>query len=130
MHLLVDTEILKNVVFGKVPNDDSERSVWCGGIVLTRGMHNVEKLRVQSSDNRVYGIEIGYIDDFEFGGVELWFANDRKVYYRPFQDTEGPTVEDGFEVYEVMGGYDMQDFGPARILDPRFQSKDGEGSSE
>jgi hypothetical protein len=114
---------LDDVVFGV--NLDSQTTL-VGKLFLHHGHQHVEKVRTVY-DNVMYATEMGWVNDFDGtreSGAELWFADDRKVYYRWYEGNDWGVHEDGWMVYEVYGGWDLRAMGQGAELDPSLGRND------
>jgi hypothetical protein len=107
-----------DVVYGVNSLSDT---AWNGKVVLTSDEQHVEKIRVGSSTEMMYGTQIGSVDDFDGTGesdLAIWFGEDRRVYYRWLEGNDWGVWDDYWVVYKVKGGWDLREMGRGVQLHP------------
>jgi hypothetical protein len=112
--LAIPTSVCERVIFGKRMGKDK---YWEGEIELLTGDARVAKLKMPWEEPIIYGVYVGWIDDFwelEDGGI-VFYGRDKKLYAYPgsnWADREGY-----WEVFEVEGGWDMRELSSDNELD-------------
>jgi len=77
----------------------------------------IVKLQVGYEEDKIYGVYIGAIDDFDRYGATLYFGIDGKMYYGSTEFCN-ERYDDGWMVVIIYGGYDIRDIASDEVLDP------------
>lgn len=116
-------DVRMNVVYGRRPD---QSGYWRGSFQLLPGQQQVVKLKVGFSEDRIYGTEIGFVEDFKVGGAWLWYGIDGKLYFIPQQSCDWGVAEGEWRTYWVMsGGHVFCDLGADKVLDPMMYLNPG-----
>jgi hypothetical protein len=91
-----------------------------GWACLQAGHQPVQKIEIRFEKRFMYGTEIGCIYDFDVprGDADLFFGYDRKFYYRLQEGSGFGRAVGNWRVFDVFGGYQVEDLGMGFILDP------------
>jgi hypothetical protein len=114
--ILVVPEIRRNLVYGK---RHCGSGYWWGSFQLIPGQQEIVTLWNGYNKPRIFGTEIGFVEDFGCDGAFLWYGMDGNLYYRPELGRDWGVAEGNWRMFKVMqGGFHFRDLAADIVLDP------------